>query len=472
VTALVLAAALASAAPASAESVYDYEVAVGEGARELAVEGRLSDAPRGCWEIGSGLESFVDAAQVRRGRKWVAVERTNRCFDTSRGRGKDVQIRYRFRLADAAAGTDRRRGRVSADRGAFFAPPTAWLLRPSAEREGRYRLHVTTPPGLHFVTGLPRVAPDAYEGRLEFMDGTPYAVFTPEAPARLEIGGGEIEWVLMPGELPVPRESVERWIADSARAVAAYYGRFPVPRVALLVSPPGAGRGGGGGSTMGYGSAAIRIGVGRRIEEGRDWVLVHEMVHLGLPNLGSDERWMEEGLATYAEPVARCRVGQLAAADVWSGFVAQMPEGLPGPGDEGLDHLAVVDGRQRWGRTYWGGALFWLLADVALIEKTEGRVGLEDVLAGVLEGGGDIRVRWDVERLLDVADRVAGAPVLKELYGRMALAPGTTDLNALWVRLGVRREGHTLSLDDDAPQAWVRRRIESGPSSLGRGGHP
>ena len=41
--------------------------------------------------------------------------------------------------------------------------------------------------------------------------------------------------------------------------------------------------------------------------------------------------------------------------------------GLPEPGDEGLDYTHT------WGRTYWGGATFCLLADVRIRRETHNR---------------------------------------------------------------------------------------------------
>ena len=442
-------AAMASAA--TPEALYEYEVVVQEGATELAVEARISAPAAGCFEIGEGLEGYVVAAEARTGRKWRPIPRTNRCFDAPGAR--PLAIRYRFALTQAVAATaggDRRRRRLYEEGGGFSVPPTAWLLRPAAFARGRYRLRVRTPPGLHFVTGLTRVAADTYEGRIEFMDGLPYAVITPHAPSTLRVGGGEIEWVRMPGELPVPEPAVARWIEGAAAAVSAYLGAFPVPRVAVIVS------GRGGGSTMGFGGASIRVGVSPRAGDGTDWILVHEMVHLALPNLGPEERWLEEGLATYVEPIARLRAGELGASEVWGGFARYMPQGLPAP--EG-DATAAGERRRRWGRTYWGGALYWLLADVSLLEKTRGRVGLDDVLAAVRRAGGDIRVRWEVEELFATAERAAGVDVLRDPHARDAPLSGAQELDALWSRLGVRLTEHGTDLDDSAPLAWVRRRI-------------
>ena len=63
--------------------------------------------------------------------------------------------------------------------------------------------------------------------------------------------------------------------------------------------------------------------------------------------------------------------------------------------DRGLDRTRT------WGRTYWGGALFCLMADVEIRKQTGNRVGLQDALRTILSAGGSIDKK-------EVADR-AGA---------------------------------------------------------------
>ena len=77
---LVVSGALLAAPPAA---LYEYDVAVGAGARELTVEARLVGAPTGCLEVGDGAEPFVADAQVKRGRRWRPLSRTGRCFDAA-----------------------------------------------------------------------------------------------------------------------------------------------------------------------------------------------------------------------------------------------------------------------------------------------------------------------------------------------------------------------------------------------------
>jgi hypothetical protein len=245
------------------------------------------------------------------------------------------------------------------------------------------------------------------------------------------------------------------WVDASARGVANYLGRFPVPRVRLSVRVAN-GQRIGHGVTYGGRVPSIRIQVGRDADAAAfadDWVLTHEMLHLGFPDLTTDDSWAEEGLSTYAEPLARLRAGTAGPEKIWMDLIQGLPQGLPGPGDRGLH------GTEAWGRTYWGGAGFWLMADIRIREQTKNGKGLPDALAGILAAGGDIRSGWTLARTLEVGDRAIGRTVLADLYAEQAARPHAMDLNALWTRLGVRREGGRLVYDDRAPLAAVRRAI-------------
>jgi len=248
---------------------------------------------------------------------------------------------------------------------------------------------------------------------------------------------------------------IPRWIERSARIVAAYYGHFPVRDLVIVVAPT-SGERIAGGTTFGQPHAVIRLRVGRDVSESTlldDWVLVHEMTHLALPDVGPEHAWLAEGLATYVEGIARVQGHNRAEVDVWAEAVRSMPHGLPQPGDEGLDHTHT------WGRTYWGGALFCLLADIEIHERTGNKFGLQDALRAVLDSSGGLEADWPIARVFQVGDRAVGAPVLEELYAQMKDRPVTTDLPALWMRLGVQPEGASVRLRDDARLAAVRRSI-------------
>ena len=296
-------------------------------------------------------------------------------------------------------------------------------------------------------------APEVY-----LRDRMPYAAFDRLPTTRIAVTGGEIVVGVAPGPLGLERAHLLDWIERCADVVARYYGRFPARHTRLLVVPR-AGRGVSGGRVWGHRGAAVRIIIGERATEtelARDWVLIHELTHLAFPSVPARHHWIEEGLASYVEPVARVQAGQLDPREVWSELAAGLPKGLPQAGDRGLDHTPT------WGRTYWGGALFALLADVEIRRQTQNRLGLQDALRAIL-GAGNIELASPLEPLLEIGDQATGTRVLGTLYGRMKDRPAPVDLDALWGELGVRPEGGTVRFDDAAPLAATRRAITAPP---------
>ena len=245
------------------------------------------------------------------------------------------------------------------------------------------------------------------------------------------------------------------WIEHSMRTVARYYGQFPPRQLRISVST----REGGRvlhGTTYGATVPFIRLQLGRDVsaeELHDDWILVHEMIHLALPEVGDDHVWLTEGLSTYVEGIARVQVGDLQAEQVFTEQVHSMSNGLPASGDEGLDHTHT------WGRTYWGGALFCLLADVEIRKKTANRFGLRDAMRAVLRASGGVAFEMPIERVMKIGDEATGTTVLQDLYAQMKDKPVTPDLPALWKQLGIRERGKSVEFLDDAPLAATRKTI-------------
>jgi hypothetical protein len=242
------------------------------------------------------------------------------------------------------------------------------------------------------------------------------------------------------------------WALRSANIVAAYYERFPAPLVVLSVRSA-AGDGVGGGRTTNDSGLRIQVNVGREATAtilANDWVLVHEMVHLALPEVGRRHNWLAEGLATYVEGVARAQFGNRDVADVWAEDRHSMPLGLPREGEGGMDQTPA------WGRTYWGGALYCLQADIAIREQTHNRVGLQTALQGILKDTGGYGFERDIEDVLRIGDAATGTHVLEDLYLESKTTPRPTDLDLLWSRLGVPMDPKTQPFDDHAPLAAIR----------------
>jgi hypothetical protein len=284
----------------------------------------------------------------------------------------------------------------------------------------------------------------------------PYSAFDELPQTRLRSGTSDLAVAFAPGSLDLPQERVQKWIQQRADIVAAYYGGFPVDSARILVIPV-SGSGVRGGTAYGWRGAALKVQVGERATEedlASDWILVHEMVHFAYPTLDTTHRWMTEGQATYIETVARVQAGDVDEATAWWELATQMPKGLPRLGDAGLDYTHT------WGRTYWGGALFCLFADVEIRKRTSNRYGLQDALRAVVGAGGVItESNWPLREALRISDRAIGVPAMEELYDELRAQPGNLDLDKLWSDLGVRLGSTGVTFDDRAPLAAVRRAI-------------
>ena len=263
--------------------------------------------------------------------------------------------------------------------------------------------------------------------------------------------------IVMRGETASRRDLLNTWIDRSAHIVAQYYGRFPAPVVRIEIQPV-EGDAIGSGRTTNDDGLAIRMRVGREITADRlagDWVLVHEMVHLALPEVGRARNWFAEGLAVYVEGIARAQAGNREVADVWAEYRRSMPMGLPREGEGGMDQTPT------WGRTYWGGALFCLEADVTIREKTGNRTGLQTALRAILNRTGGYASQREMADVLKIGDEATGTRVLEDLYERYRAAPRAPDLLSLWNRLGVPEDPKSQPFDDHAPLAAIRLAITS-----------
>ena len=277
-------------------------------------------------------------------------------------------------------------------------------------------------------------------------------------PAQLRIGSATIEVSFGPGTLELSRQSVLAWVSKAAKAVANYYGVFPVPLMRVRVNPSERQSGAFGGTTWGNDPPFSRIFLGRHTTSQQlheDWLMTHELIHTAFPNVAEEHHWIEEGIATYVEPIARAQIGDLTPERIWADMVRGMPKGEPQLFDKGLDHTHT------WGRTYWGGALFCLVADVRIRQASKNKRGLQDALRGIRDAGGTIDKHWPVERAFETGDTASETHVLTTLYSEMKDKPAYVDLNALWRELGVNSSSDDISLDDKAPLAEIRNSITS-----------
>jgi len=266
----------------------------------------------------------------------------------------------------------------------------------------------------------------------------------------LPVSGGTITVAIDTG-LTAKRTDLRHWIDRAVAAVTHYYGEFPVAALRLEVrmragEPVNSGRE--------FSGRLIRIHVDPAVtatDLNRDWMLTHEMFHLGFPSLDPAYHYLEEGLSDYLEPLARVRLGQTRPTQPWQDFMEGMPQGLPKPGEGGLD------GTRDWGRTYWGGCIFWFLVDLDIRQRTGGRLSLDDAIRAIVRAGGTGGADWSLERMMRTGDGATGTGSIRRIHeewGPNAIDPR---LPGLWRALGVAEIGGAVRFDESAPQAAVRR---------------
>ncbi|MFC3676341.1 hypothetical protein [Ferrovibrio xuzhouensis] len=430
--------ALFSAAPAAAQP-----------ARSCHYDIRLHDPAALILDVTARCDDTGPVAFDRPGEAGMAaaLERFEPGAD-----GRSVQ--YRFRLGDLAASPE-----VAQRIGpAVISPLSVWLSPPDLPGSTAVTLSVTAGDGLDIATGLPQ-----RDGLLRMTAADlPYggfAVFGRFTRRLLPAGGdAKIELVGFPGRLQLDDATIDTWVTDSAKAVSQYYGHFPLRHTLILATPVrgragiqfGQVRGGGGGTML------LQIGEqATRAQLYDGWILVHEMIHLGAPFVTGRSFWLMEGMATYGEPVIRARAGWYPVPQMWHEFASQMPRGVDALTIQSLDAVT------RRG-IYWGGAIFMLLADIDIRERSHSRASLETCFRAVLNDGGNTTVRWPRAEFLRVCDAATGTGTMARLAARYVTQAAPLDLNALWRDLGVKLTADGVQFDDAAPKAALRRAITAG----------
>ncbi|HEV8392263.1 MAG TPA: hypothetical protein VGQ35_20580 [Dongiaceae bacterium] len=334
---------------------------------------------------------------------------------------------------------------------AVLVTPGFLLPLPDTERAVMLRFRITLPAGGNCLTAL-RPDKDGYFR-------VPLLRLDEAGPLIL----GDIEGTPVPGDpeltLAVPPNATKiattqlaAWVSAVAESNRRFWARPPAKGGLILLIPSPRG-GVPFGRVLSLGGAVVTVLVGQQATTQDlydDWVLVHEFIHLGSPLMRDTGAWLNEGIATFYEPVLRARAGWKSEDDVWREWISSMTRGIPAMTDIGLENA----GR---GGIYWGGALFVLMAEIESLTASDGKIGFSDCLRTVLAEGGDVTVKWPTMKLLDRCDALLGKNVIATLASQHIEKGSAMDLDQLWHRLGVSMvEGGTIHYDDKAELAWLR----------------
>lgn len=378
------------------------------------------------------------------------------------------EARYQFDLRAYARAVDSPTAAVLRGEG-VLATLSSWLLQPRGyDRTPVIDIRVRTADGLGFAAGLPK-AGDAWRlagtsvgfagynalGRLSFTD-----IVVP-APGSLRAGvarqDGVLRLAILDGITGVSHDDLVDWVRRTAEAESNYWQGFTARQMMVGLVPMAGKRGVGFGRTVSGGGATVMVEVGVETDRRRlfnDWVLVHELVHTGMPYIRDRGTWLMEGAATYVEPIIRARAGWKTEEEVWMEWVKDMPQGAQ----------ALAAGLQNAsGRAnYWAGATFMLLTDLSLRRASNGAKGLEDCLGGVLWSGIGAPHRIGIAEYAAACDHATGIGIMTDLVNSHYAIGTPVPLATLWRELGVTMVGDRIVLDDTAPGAQWRKMIVFG----------
>jgi hypothetical protein len=348
-------------------------------------------------------------------------------------------LRYVIDFADAPTGWGESVRTGSKGHQGIMSPSWAWLLHPEPIPFATIGVSMR---GTRYLSGV-----RARMGSADFGEGS-LAAFGELRRRTIAVPSATLELAIV-GDDPIAMgdDAVSAWAERSGKTVSLLWGRFPVDRCAIFVSPV-AGQGDVVfGQALSLGGPAIKAFMGTEMKSSdipQDWVLVHEMVHLGFPTFLNEGRWLGEGVATYYEPILRSRAGHLDGKKVWSWFAEQMPRART-RGKRALEGRGDIDS------VYWGGAYFLFLADVRIREETGGKKSLDDAMRAIFSKDGDATHVWRVADVLRVADEATGTKVLSTLHDEQAVRGVEVDPEAELARIGVTPKGLV-----DTKLVWIR----------------
>ena len=448
---------------------WSYEVeAPAAGSRVVSVEATFDAAHTERLGIPKEAAPYVRDVKVRdgagtyrtverRGDEWFERSCNTRCTVT-----------YEIDLGDLAAHCGDEVDCARRVGSATLSPALQWLVHPMPRTDVPVTVRVHPTDVTQFASGMSTNEPEAttYSFRSFDLDEGSFTAFGPMRRTTIVVPGknghrGRLDVaVLGTTKYAMPDTEIRAWVEEAANVTVPLFGRFPVDHATLFVVPARGENEVVFGKVLSLAGASVVVVVGDKMQgtaRHRDWVLVHELFHLGFPTFRGEGRWLGEGLATYYEPILRARAGWTTEAEVFRQFARNMPRGQAPRGSS-----AGLSARDDLDTIYWGGAMFCLAADVRIREETKGKHSLDDVIRAALERGGDATHVWTVHDVVALGDRVTGTTVLSEMYERHAARGERIDLDGILASLGVP-SNTGADADDTRPLAWIRRRIVDGP---------
>jgi hypothetical protein len=240
------------------------------------------------------------------------------------------------------------------------------------------------------------------------------------------------------------------------------YGSFPRDHLQIVVVPVAH-----GGGPIGFGAAGRGGGAGVYIlmnAAARDdellgtWTTVHELLHHGMPFVA--DAWMAEGWVSYYTEIVRTRMGHRTEREGWQKLAEAFGRGRRDLRDLPLGQLSErMHETHAYQGVYWSGAAIAFILDVALREDSNGALSLDDAMRELRRCCGDALVKWKADDLLARLDAWYGKPLFTQTAHEHLHRTAFPPVEPVFARIGVTFEQGQVVLDDDHPNAPLRRSI-------------
>ncbi len=259
--------------------------------------------------------------------------------------------------------------------------------------------------------------------------------------------------------------AINQWLTDIAKGIEHYLGSYPVAQTQVIViakNKPKSGPVPWGDFSRGNGFG-IRFVVMINYEMEKfytDWTAAHEFSHQLLPKLHFDDIWLSEGLSSYLQYVLMGQMGVLSEEKAWTRLYSAFERTEKSMAKSKAE--ALLETSKNWGegyhrgrrmRVYWSGALMFLKADVTLREKSNGQIGLNDILLKLNQCCIKGPKIWRGKNLVKQLDHLSASIIFSKLYREFANNPSFPSYDNTFIQLGIilpMNDKQTLVIKQDS----------------------
>ncbi|WP_117314719.1 serine hydrolase [Chromatocurvus halotolerans] len=179
-----------------------------------------------------------------------------------------------------------------------------------------------------------------------------------------------------------------------------------------------------------------------------DWTASHELSHLLIPYLGEADSWFAEGFASYLQYQVMRHMGEMDAAGITGAYRERMARARLSYRLPDIPLAAASRELRRAGAYptyYWGGAVYFLLADTALRQGSGG--GLSNLLRAYVACCRERHTR--VAGLVEEFDRIAGEPLFSGLLREFRERPGFPEYGGALEQLEIQLQEKSADIGKD-----------------------